>query len=1087
MTDPMQALKPWWDTAANDTPFEDVDPRARAFRYATLHWRCPKRKHTFTRPLRAMMDQPQCPTCARKGDSLASEHPRVARRWHPSANDGLLPRDIPADFGDDVWWACERAHAFKRSPRAMVKDDACPKCELEQTSLERVRPRLALMWHPDKNAGTRPTDIPAQSAMPAWWVCPKGHEFTRQVNSMVNGDGACPVCYKGWSVDRIKDFVRSLLDNIDALDPSEIFSLAMQAGAFKSGAAHRFALAVSSGKLPKSELQRFVDDQPSAVEQMVHDGEFSLEQQPDIMEPLKEADPWALPGDASALTSQRAIGLQADALSEASEVADGEGGQDKEPQLPVVQTKDALKALSKFAANADDETVRFLIDSALAKLWRHAYINEAEAHNQAEVFDGQDAYSRLVREDFLRQLKAARELALPEGYAFRADPGGPVLPPSLMQRHVAVCVREKRHFGNFSGMGAGKTHSANLSTRLVGAQMTVVCCPNSVVDNWAREIPNSFEGVQVRTKTWSPTWTPGGGPRYLVLNYEMFQQSDSEARMVGFLDEHAVDFIVIDEIHFAKQRSPSAMSRRKRLVQGMRLEAQKATPGLYVLGMSGTPVINELQEGKSLVELITGRRHDDLQTKATVQNCMRLYQKFVTWGTRWQPDYPMALDESNKPMVDCSEYLDEIRRISASKGSALEIERVLTQARLPAIVEACERGQKTLVYTYYVDGIVKAIRLALEAKGLRVGAYTGSTDDSDLRDFLDPQGQCEVLIASSRISTGVDGLQRVCAKLVVNVLPWTRAEYDQLRGRLWRQGSAFDRIDVVTPVTYADLTGGRWSYCQSKLDRLEYKKSIADAAVDGRIPEGTLRTPAQAQRDILSWLEKLEGGAMAEISRPMIKIPLSGAPADVAKRKSRYGDFTRLNNTWYSSNSDKTHRRLQQNPEEWGHYHTMYRKLRAGWDVVPYEEEITFWDKREGKILGDFGCGEALIAKALGDKHRVLSFDHVAIDDDVVACDIRQVPVLDSELDGAVFCLSLMGANITDYIREAHRCLKIDGQLRIWEGANRMKDPQAFAKTLEALGFDRTNISTKGGFVLVLAFKNADEPRDVTLSLTHTE
>ena len=568
-----------------------------------------------------------------------------------------------------------------------------------------------------------------------------------------------------------------------------------------------------------------------------------------------------------------------------------------------------------------------------------------------------------------------------------------------------------------------------------------------------------------------------------MLNYEMFQQSDSEARMVGFLDEHDVDFIVIDEIHFAKQRSPSTMSRRKRLVQGMRLEAQKTTPGLCVLGMSGTPVINELQEGKSLVELITGRRHDDLQTKATVQNCMRLYQKFVTWGTRWQPDYPMALDESNKPMMDCSDYLDEIRRVSANKGSALEIERVLTQARLPAIVEACKRGQKTLVYTYYVDGIVKAIRLALEAKGLQVGAYTGSTDSTDLHDFLDPKGRCEVLIASSRISTGVDGLQRVCSRLVVNVLPWTRAEYDQLRGRLWRQGSVFDKIEVVTPVTYADLTGGRWSYCQSKLDRLEYKKSIADAAVDGRIPEGTLRTPAQAQKDILSWLEKLEGGAMAQISRPMIKIPLSGDPKDVAKRKSRYGDFTRMNNTWYQSNSDKTHRRLQQNPEEWAHYHTMYRQLRASWDVVPYEEEITFWDGREGKVIADFGCGEALLAKALGDKHRILNFDHIAVDDDVVACDMRQVPVLDNELDGAVFCLSLMGSNITEYIKEAHRCLKIDGQLRIWEGSGRVKDPESFVATLRELGFDVASTQTKGDFLLIRALKNTIKPRDVKLSL----
>jgi hypothetical protein len=38
----------------------------------------------------------------------------------------------------------------------------------------------------------------------------------------------------------------------------------------------------------------------------------------------------------------------------------------------------------------------------------------------------------------------------------------------------------------------------------------------------------------------------------------------------------------------------------------------------------------------------------------------------------------------------------------------------------------------------------------------------------------------------------------------------------------------------------------RWSWCESKMQQLRFKKSIADAAVDGAVPEGHLRTPAQA-------------------------------------------------------------------------------------------------------------------------------------------------------------------------------------------------------------------------------------------------
>ena len=73
-------------------------------------------------------------------------------------------------------------------------------------------------------------------------------------------------------------------------------------------------------------------------------------------------------------------------------------------------------------------------------------------------------------------------MPLPDGYAFRVN--GQPTPPNLMQRHFAVRVRERKRVGNWSGTGAGKTLAAILATRVVGSRLTVVCCPNSVVDGW---------------------------------------------------------------------------------------------------------------------------------------------------------------------------------------------------------------------------------------------------------------------------------------------------------------------------------------------------------------------------------------------------------------------------------------------------------------------------------------------------------------------------------------------------------------------------------------------------------------------------
>jgi hypothetical protein len=225
----------------------------------------------------------------------------------------------------------------------------------------------------------------------------------------------------------------------------------------------------------------------------------------------------------------------------------------------------------------------------------------------------------------------------------------------------------------------------------------------------------------------------------------------------------------------------------------------------------------------------------------------------------------------------------------------------------------------------------------------------------------------------------------------------------------------------------------------------------------------------------MDWLSRLEAGKVTEFQRPVIKIPLSGEPSEVARRNARYGDFSKMNNRWYAAGSEATHARLAANPEEWAHYHTMYRQIRESWPIVPFKEEIRWLSEpgREGLVVGDFGCGEALLAKAVSDRHKVHSFDHVAIDDQVVACDIAHVPLEDGALDVAIFCLSLMGSNFTDYVREAHRCLRLDGWLHIWEPRSYFDDVLKFCSRLGRLGFDVMTPETEGAFVRIYAVRNA--------------
>jgi hypothetical protein len=123
---------------------------------------------------------------------------------------------------------------------------------------------------------------------------------------------------------------------------------------------------------------------------------------------------------------------------------------------------------------------------------------------------------------------------------------------------------------------------------------------------------------------------------------------------------------------------------------------------------------------------------------------------------------------------------------------------------------------------------------------------------------------------------------------------------------------------------------------------------------------------------------------------------------------------------------------------------------------------------RPGLVVGDFGCGEALLAGTLPNK--VYSFDHVAINDQVLACDMAHTGLQDSILDVAIFSLSLMGTNLDGYLREAHRLLRLDGRLKVaeamghWQGEKR----EHLIQMLSTCGFAIIgSVVERGSFIYV--------------------
>ena len=367
-------------------------------------------------------------------------------------------------------------------------------------------------------------------------------------------------------------------------------------------------------------------------------------------------------------------------------------------------------------------------------------------------------------------------------------------------------------------------------------------------------------------------------PNYLLLNYEAFQQQDSQSLVKALIRKHKIDFIVLDEVHSAKSRG-QVESKRRQLINYLLVEAATLNSEMRVLAMSATPVINSLDEAVSLLEMVAGREYPDLDTRPKVSSALAIHEQLVIHGVRYVPRYEMELHE--RPVEILGADLAE-RLQAVGKGQVLAIETILTEAKLDTIVELAKPG--TLVFSQFVESIFPMIRDRLTREGFRVGTFNGE-DKSGLELFK--RREVDVLIGSSALGTGVDGLQYVCNRLIVSCLPWTSAGYEQLLGRVYRQGSTFHDVEVFIPQVVLRNGADEWSWDRQRLARIRYKKTLADAAVDGVVPEAKLASPElmleEARRALAAWIERLANGEPREVLRPILKVPL---PPEIVKHST---------------------------------------------------------------------------------------------------------------------------------------------------------------------------------------------------------
>ncbi|KAM9963823.1 hypothetical protein ACTFIW_007079 [Dictyostelium discoideum] len=165
--------------------------------------------------------------------------------------------------------------------------------------------------------------------------------------------------------------------------------------------------------------------------------------------------------------------------------------------------------------------------------------------------------------------------------------------------------------------------------------------------------------------------------------------------------------------------------------------------------------------------------------------------------------------------------------------------------------------------------------------------------------------------------------------------------------------------------------------------------------------------------------------------------------------------FRWLNETLYTTHSKEAFKEFSEDRSLFDQYHSGFKSQVETWPINPLDLIIDDLSSiKQRKRIADLGCGEAKLAERLQHKHTIQSFDLVAVNERVTACDISNLPLKNESIDIAVFCLSLMGTNFIDFIIEAERVLVKGGLLKIAEIESRITDINAFTNEIQQHGFN---------------------------------
>src|SRR5260221_11245628 len=318
-------------------------------------------------------------------------------------------------------------------------------------------------------------------------------------------------------------------------------------------------------------------------------------------------------------------------------------------------------------------------------------------------------------------------------------------------RRMADILIKKEHSAfllDADDPGMGKSASFLAAAAASGIRRIILLAPKTVADDtWAdpcgeiRKCLAHASIVRGLRATLDATSLPSGtSPVFFVLHYEELLNDE----MMDRLTSEQFDCLCIDEVHLVKQRGGQQETYRREALVKIRAAAQSA------IGLTGTPLVNELAEPLSLLQILSNqdrqfdytrlsnRRMGDIADvfEAILPHIVRRRKKDVLLHLPLYDIRPVEI-----PLQD--DLLEQIRTIgmwprSQADNALAQLRKIALDAKLPSIRKRAESARKLLVLTYLRDEVSEAIYADLQDffPG-QVGQINGTVAKERRKEILD--------------------------------------------------------------------------------------------------------------------------------------------------------------------------------------------------------------------------------------------------------------------------------------------------------------------------------------------------------------